>query len=305
MCYDAEYHARKQLKEALHRGAPEDEVKDLWRRLIQIEKDKYALDPLFPEEFDPDFDPDPDFHDPGRFWHIKGFSHPKSVICTDILRPNYELAEWGFIGSWVKSIKEAYDFRKPANNNLNAQSEKIFNPRSAFYHAARNKRCVVRFEAYYEHHDQGKKKYPFRVSHVEGKPLYMAGIYNDNTLIDEETGEEVKKKTFAVLTCGANEVLARIHNNEKMVERAGPRMLVILDEHQIEEYLQPFPGKDADPALLKQFEMDILNLCQPYDEELLSYRSVGRLSGKEYVGNTKAITEEKVWSELDYDLLLQ
>ncbi|GEM_PF-910706 len=309
MCYDAEYHARRQLKDAMYQGASDEVIQGLWKRLIEIERIKRGID-AYQKEYEEGVDVEADVstgeREPGSYWHIKGFSHPTAIICTDIKKPSYEIAEWGFIGHWVETEHDAYDWAKRSNNNLNAVSETMFKSR-AFPQAARERRCVIRLEAYYEHHQQqlpGRKtvkKYPFRITHAEGKPLYMAGVYNNNVLLDESTGETIRKKSFAIVTCLANSMLTKIHNNPDSIDRNGARMLVILDVSQLEQWLQPYPGDEADPAEIKALEQSILELCKPYDEELLSYQTVGVLSGKSYIGNVPAIRDQVMYEKMDYD----
>lgn len=309
MCYDAEAQLTRQLKDAYASGAPSEEIEKLYRRLMDIIIERQLEEQKSPGRFPDDstaFDVNllnPD--DLPIYYHVNGWSHPSFVILTDAQAPTYDIAEWGFVPPWVKTLDEAHDFKKPYNNNLNAQSETMFE-KKGFRNAAHKKRCVVSLDAYYEHHHTKGKTYPFRVAHKDGTPLWVAGIYEDNVLVDTRTGEEIRKKTIAFLTCRASKTLARIHNNPKVIQRSGPRMLVLLDDTQIEDFMQPYPEGD-DPAILKMFEESIKHFCQPYDEDRLEFRSVRNLRDRKDLpspGNVPEIRDEYRWAELDYDKIL-
>lgn len=307
MCYDAAYMIARQIKEAIHNGAPQEDINDLKRQLgVLIDErhlDPDKILPLIEEDEDEDLGgeqrPWPEFH------HVNGFSHPPIVIYTGTSPLKTGVAEWGFIPFWVKTIKEATDPRKPYNNNLNAQSATIFE-KKGFAPAAKYGRCVVLLDAYYEHHNYKSKTYPFRIYRADKEPLYVAGIYTRNTLIDEDTGEEIIKNTMATLTCEANPMLAKIHNNPAMVKRTGHRMLVILDKEQLGDYLRPYPvpkGQKRDPAEEKLFQESILELCRPYDQDKLTFHTVRNLRQRkdmDYLGNVPEIAQEYKWEQLDY-----
>ena len=300
MCYDAEYIAKKQLKEGLKRGAPKEYLDKLWLNLVKAEQERFGINPVFTHNWDSE---SRDIQI-GDNYHVSGFSRPWAFLLTDHIKPQYELARWGYVPTWVKNESEVMDYKKPYNLNLNAQSESMFKSR-AFSHSARHKRCVIQLDAYYEHHDHKGKKYPFRISHVNGN-LWVAGLYENNEFIDQESGEMNSYSTFALVTCKANNILSKIHNNPKMVARTGHRMLALLDEDQIAAYLKPFPITE-DKKEEELFEMSIINLCQPYDEDLLTYQTVRNLKPRkdmEYLGNVPTIREEYVWPELDLKQIL-
>ncbi|MFY0608079.1 MAG: SOS response-associated peptidase family protein [Cyclobacteriaceae bacterium] len=293
MCYDAETSLKRQLREAENLGADKDEIDAIRRKMALIERQKRNEDfPTSEYVFDEKDLPD--------YYHISGFAHPNLSFITSINPTKTDFGIWGFIPRWVKSKAEAYDYKKPYNSNLNAKSEGIFESR-AFKYAARYKRCAIMLDAYYEHHHQNKKTYPFRIYHQENKPLWVAGIYEQNEWNDESTGEIESFNSFAILTCRANETLAKIHNNPKMIARAGHRMLVILDEDQLEKFLAPYPN-NQDKKEDELFETEILNICQPYDDDLLGYHTVKNLKPRKdhpYIGNVPEIKEPYIWPDLD------
>lgn len=297
MCYDKEYQIRRQLKNAIHNDDPEEVILDLKRDLWILTGDPY-YNPN--DKLDDDIDLWPGL-DEFDYYHINGFKHPPIVIIDSISPRSYKIAEWGFIPSWVKTVQDAYDFKSPYNNNLNAQSGTMFEKRG-FKKSAKYGRCVISIDAYYEHHDYKGKKYPFRIFRKDEKPMYIGAIHRKAYLIDEESGEEVNMNVVATLTCEANPLLAKIHNNPAMVKRTGHRMLVILEEDQIEAFLKPYPESE-DPTEEKLFQEEILSLCQPYDENKLDYHTVRNLHKRkdlDYLGNIEEIKEEYQWEDLDY-----
>ncbi len=292
MCYDAQYLIKKQLQQAERLGASNREIEylqmDLWR-LTKSKSEKTF------EEF---------VNDLPQYYHVSGFSHPPIVMLRDFEKGEHVVGIWGLIPFWVKSKREAYDFKKPYNSNLNAQSETVFE-KKAFKNPARYRRCVMSLEAYYESHHQNNKTYPFRIFRADGKSLWVAGIYEQNEIVDDNTGELIEFNSMAILTCEANAILSRIHNNPKMVKRTGHRMLVLLEENQLTQFLQPFPESN-DEQELRLFEKSIMNLCQPYDESLLAYEPVRNLKERKempYIGNVPGITERFDWSELDMNAI--
>ena len=306
MCYDAAYLISRQLRTAKHLGASKDDIAELEKQLKLVFKEK-GLDENIQykePEHNNGNSKEEEIHWP-EFYHVNGFSHPPTIIYTWGQPFKTKVAEWGFIPFWVKTVSEATDPRKPYNNNLNAQASTIFE-KKGFASAAKYGRCVVLLDAYYEHHNYKSKTYPFRIYKKGNEPLYVAGIYTKNTLIDEDTGEEIVKNTIAVLTCNANPMLAKIHNNPAMVKRTGHRMLVILEGEQIGDYLRPYPiakGQEADPTEEKLFQEEILRLCQPYDQTKLAFHTVRNLrqrKGMDYIGNVPEIGKEYVWEALDY-----
>ena len=96
------------------------------------------------------------------------------------------------------------------------------------------------------------------------------------------------------------------HNNPAMVKRSGHRMLVILEESNISDYLQPYPFElkaKADPIEENIFQQEVLSVCQPIDEGKLEFHSVKNLRDRKlmpYVGNVPEITEPYIWPDLDY-----
>jgi putative SOS response-associated peptidase YedK len=93
--------------------------------------------------------------------------------------------------------------------------------------------------------------------------------------------------TFSIVTTTGNTLLSRIHNNPKL---SGPRMPVILPDKLADQWLTPV--SDA-----RDFS-EIERLITPYSDVDLKAHSVGKLRGKEYIGNQPEVHKEVRYPEL-------
>ena len=122
----------------------------------------------------------------------------------------------------------------------------------------------------------------------------------------DDDGTEHIFNSFAMLTCEANSMLTKIHNNPQMVKRGGHRMLCILEEKDIDAFLRPYPtppGEKPDPQEDALFCQEILNLCHPFPDDQLDFYSVRNLNHRKdmpYLGNVPEIKEKFVWEDFDY-----
>lgn len=110
---------------------------------------------------------------------------------------------WGFVPSWYKM---------PGDGPLliNARSETIAT-KPAFRAAARELRCLIPADGFYEWHRDGAQKLPHFVSRADGAPMAMAGIWQDWGQGDQHlTG-------CAIVTTAANGPLAAIHDRVPVV----------------------------------------------------------------------------------------
>jgi len=88
-----------------------------------------------------------------------------------------------------------------------------------------------------------EKELPYALAMADGRPLCLAGIWDSRADPDNLPGTE--PKTFAVVTCAPNDLVATIHD----------RMPVILHERDYARWL----GEELDPA----------DLTVPYPSELM------------------------------------
>ena len=213
-------------------------------------------------------------------YHASGFTHPKLLIYTD-RSPNFpELSTWGLVPHWVK---DKVQLKKYWNNTLNARGETIFE-KPSFRTSARNNRCIIYVDGFYEHHHFGGKTYPFFIHAKNNEPLALAGLWSE--WVDHETGEVLN--SFTIVTTEGNKMLGRIHNNPKL---AGPRMPLILPHELEDTWLNPI----EDELDIKKIQ----ELIKSYPDEELEAYTVPKLRGKEYLGNVPEISEMYEYQELE------
>lgn len=111
----------------------------------------------------------------------------------------------------------------------------------------------------------------------------MAGLWAEWS--DYETG--VLERTFSIVTCKANALLAKIHNNPKLSE---PRMPLILNENNADEWLMPISSKSDQEQIMK--------LIRASNEVLTAY-TVRPLRGKLAIGNQAEVSKEYLYDELN------
>lgn len=213
-------------------------------------------------------------------YHASGFDHPEVPVIIG-LEKRIELYTWGLIPRWVKSPAEAV---KISNRTINVRVETMFE-KPAFREPARNQRCLVLVDGFFEHHHKDGKTFPYHIKLKNDEPMTLAGLWDE--WVDRESG--LVRRTYAIVTTRANPLMARIHNNPKAEE--GPRMPVILPKHLEWDWLKPVNTK-ADHELLQE-------LTQPYNETELETYTVRRLSGKNAVGNIPEAQEPFAYAELE------
>lgn len=211
-------------------------------------------------------------------YHASGFSHPSILIYTDRSPEFPEVATWGLIPHWVKDDEQQ---KKIWNNTLNARGESIFE-KPSFRTAANNNRCVLYIDGFYEHHHFNNKTYPFYIYRKDKEPMVLAGLWSE---WKNEQGGILR--TFTIVTTRGNSLMAKIHNNPKLKEA---RMPLILNETSIDKWLS------------NTGQHTIEELIQPYNENKLETHTVGRLRGREYLGNLEEISNPFVYQELEFKI---
>ncbi|WP_235915000.1 SOS response-associated peptidase [Flagellimonas ochracea] len=161
------------------------------------------------------------------------------------------------------------------NKTLNARGETIFE-KNSFKKSARDKRCIICIDGFFEHHHHGKETIPYYISRKDGQPISLAGLWNEWT--DPETGEVLN--TFSIVTTEGNPMMAKIHNNPKLI---GPRMPVILPDELEDKWLIEV----KDELDIKELE----ELLKPFPESEIKAHTVGKLRGKYAVGNQQEATD--------------
>ncbi len=162
------------------------------------------------------------------FWVLR--RHPQTgAYHRDLLR-------WGLIPYWMK---EARGGRKP----INAKSETVAGLPS-FRDAYARRRCIVPIDNFFEWRKTAPPKQPFAIGMADGSVFGLAGIWENWK--DPASGEFVR--TFCILTCPANELIAEIHD----------RMPVILPPDSFHRWLSPLEPDPSD--LLRPFPAELMRM---------------------------------------------
>ncbi|RKH74389.1 SOS response-associated peptidase [Corallococcus aberystwythensis] len=130
-----------------------------------------------------------------------------------------DVFRWGLIPSWAKDASIG-------NKLINARGETVAE-KPSFRSALKRRRCLVVVDGWYEWKQSTKPKTPFFFHHRDGKPLALAGLWEEWTAPD--TGEVLR--TCTIITTGPNALMAPIHD----------RMPVILSKEAQEVWLRPEP----------------------------------------------------------------
>ncbi len=86
------------------------------------------------------------------------------------------LMRWGLVPPWAKETEGgAPDTKGPLL--INARAEKITSS-PAFRNSAKNKRCLVPMDGWYEWRGEKGSKTPFYMYGCDGEPLFMAGLWS-------------------------------------------------------------------------------------------------------------------------------
>lgn len=163
-------------------------------------------------------------------YFASGFSFPQWRIVTQ--EDTLQTMNWGLIPSWFKET----DYKEIASMTLNARVETL-DEKASFRHLLHRQECIVPSSGFFEWKTVGKEKIPYFIYPAAGSIFSMAGLYDQWQ--DPISG--IVKKTFTILTCPANELMAEIHNSKK-------RMPVILDSTQEKDWL--LGNLDQDQLLL-------------------------------------------------------
>ncbi|MFC1810056.1 SOS response-associated peptidase [Patescibacteria group bacterium] len=166
-------------------------------------------------------------------FYTNAFTHPNHPVILNKDPGLIQMASWGLIPPWAKD-------EEIQNKTCNARAETI-HEKPSFKHAAKSGYCLVLVDGFFEWQEVKGKKYPYYIYKKDQEPFALAGLWEPWT--NPETGEI--KKTFTIITCEANELLAKIHNKKK-------RMPVILGSQNEQKWLEgdaplePYKGEDLD-----------------------------------------------------------
>jgi putative SOS response-associated peptidase YedK len=121
-----------------------------------------------------------------------------------------ERLRWGLVPWWADHPKIGARF-------INARSDTLLASR-AFSEAARERRCIVVVDGFYEWQGDKKRKQPFFVRRPDGKPLALAGVWERWKPKGAPKGAP-RLETCSVITTDAQPDLARLHDRMPLVLR--------------------------------------------------------------------------------------
>jgi putative SOS response-associated peptidase YedK len=140
---------------------------------------------------------------------------------------------WGLIPHWVTDAKGG---RKP----INAKSETVASLPS-FRDAYQRRRCLLPIDNYFEWRaiTGTKTKQPYAIAMTSGEPFALAAIWENW----RTPGTDDWVRTFAVITCPANDMMATIHDRMPVIVPpvAYERWLANI-EPDPRDLLVPFPS---------------------------------------------------------------
>lgn len=157
-------------------------------------------------------------------------TQPVAVVLQHQKR-TLEAFKWGLVPFWAKDAKIG-------SRMINARAETIAE-KPAYRAALKQRRCLIPASGFYEWKKEGKEKRPTYIHFDDGRPLSMAGLWEEWTSPDDEV-----LHTCTIVTTEANDFMASIHH----------RMPVLFTAEQEEVWLDSSlddPGKLA--ALLRPY----------------------------------------------------
>lgn len=140
---------------------------------------------------------------------------------------------WGLIPYWTKDAKGG---RKP----INAKAETVASLPS-FRDAYKRRRCLVPIDSFFEWKPiEGQTaKQPYAIGMKSDQPFGLAGIWENW----QRPGTDEWLRTFAVITCAANELMADIHDRMPVIvpPESYDRWLAS-DEPDPRDVMVPYPA---------------------------------------------------------------
>lgn len=164
-----------------------------------------------------------------------------AVVVSDGRKNRLIACCWGFVPSWSREMKTGYRM-------INARAETIATSRS-FCPSFENRRCLVVADGFFEWKKRDKARTPMLVRLRSGRPMGLAGLYNNWTSPEGET-----ICTTTIITTEANDLLAPVHS----------RMPAVVTENAWALWL--------DPAVRDRERL--LSLLKPFDSRQLEYYAV-------------------------------
>ncbi|MGQ4273578.1 SOS response-associated peptidase [Terrihabitans sp. B22-R8] len=117
-----------------------------------------------------------------------------------------DLIRWGLVPHFARDMKIGASL-------INARCESVA-IKAAFRGAwAKNRRCLIPIDGFYEWRREGKTKQPYAIALKDGTPMALAGLWENWK--DPATGEWTR--TFTVLTTEPNSLIAPFHDRMPVI----------------------------------------------------------------------------------------
>jgi putative SOS response-associated peptidase YedK len=136
------------------------------------------------------------------------------------------LMRWGLIPPWAKATEEGGPETK-GPLLINARSDKLTTS-PVFRNSAKNKRCLVPMDGWYEWRGQKGSKTPFFMYAGDGEPLFMAGLWSTWRPKDAPK-DAAPLLSCTIITTDAAGPLSEIHD----------RMPLTISESDWDRWLDP------------------------------------------------------------------
>ena len=155
--------------------------------------------------------------DPAPSWNVAPRAEVLTIVDQDGVRRMGRM-RWGLVPSWAGDPSVG-------DRMINARAESV-PEKPAFRHAFERRRCIIPADGFYEWQATGgSHKQPMFIAARDHAPLAFAGLWE--IWRDAEDPDGGWLRSCAVITTGANQVVAPIHD----------RMPVMLAEGEWSEWL--------------------------------------------------------------------
>ncbi|HCX32690.1 MAG TPA: DUF159 family protein [Rhodocyclaceae bacterium] len=134
---------------------------------------------------------------------------------------------WGFVPRWARDP----DGVKP----INARADTAF-AKPMFREAIRRRRCLIPVDGFYEWKREGGTKLPYYFRLARAEPFALGGLWEVRA---ERGGEGGVLRTCAILTTGANELMAPVHDRMPVIVPPEAQALWLSADAQGERELAP------------------------------------------------------------------
>jgi putative SOS response-associated peptidase YedK len=162
---------------------------------------------------------------------------PRQELPIIIREPDYAggmfvLARWGLIPGWIREAN-------PKFQPINARCEEVAS-KGMFRSTYRTRRALLPIDGFFEWKAVigAKAKQPYAIAMKSGEPFALAALWE----MWRQAGMGVELRTFCVITCPANELVANIHDRMPVI--LGPQDYArwISEEPDPRDLMKPFPS---------------------------------------------------------------